>query len=220
GLRDKQADVPLHPLQVSRLRLIHPRGDALHLHRARDRRRTEPDRQRPVPVQIRPNPRTLRRRHTQPQRPAVRRHPRPPPAAPTPRATPGLRSSPRVATPTAPPPWMNSITPGSSTGANPACSTRRNLHLRRNSVRALAARTAVLSEGQRAMLAEHGEERRAEVGDVLFRVGDRRYPLIAIIEGEAAVLDQTGAEINRHGPGGFSASRTCSRDKPCSSRPS
>src|SRR5262245_21272271 len=27
--------------------------------------------------------------------------------------------------------------------------------------------------------------------------------MIQIIEGEAAVLDQTGAEINRHGPGGF-----------------
>src|SRR5262249_56620222 len=67
----------------------------------------------------------------------------------------------------------------------------------------VAARTAVLSEGQLAILAEHGEERRAAVGDVLFRVGDRRYPLIAIIEGEAAVLDQTGAEINRHGAGGF-----------------
>ena len=61
----------------------------------------------------------------------------------------------------------------------------------------------MLSEGQLAKLGEHGEERRADVGDVLFRVGDRRYPLIAIIEGEAAVLDQTGAEINRHGPGGF-----------------
>ena len=61
----------------------------------------------------------------------------------------------------------------------------------------------MLSAGQLALLAEHGEERRGEVGDVLFRVGDRRYPLIAIIEGEAAVLDQTGAEINRHGPGGF-----------------
>jgi thioredoxin reductase (NADPH) len=61
----------------------------------------------------------------------------------------------------------------------------------------------VLSEGQLQLLAEHGEERRAAVGDVLFRVGDRRYPLIAIIEGQAAVLDQTGAEINRHDPGGF-----------------
>src|SRR5262245_3214365 len=67
----------------------------------------------------------------------------------------------------------------------------------------MEARTAVLSAGQLALLAEHGEERRAEVDDVLFQVGDRRYPLIAIIEGEAAVLDQTGAEINRHGPGGF-----------------
>src|SRR5262249_58155979 len=67
----------------------------------------------------------------------------------------------------------------------------------------VAARTAVLSEGQLAMLGEHGEERRAEVGDVLFRVGDRRYPLIAIVEGEAAVLDQTGVEINRHRAGGF-----------------
>jgi thioredoxin reductase (NADPH) len=67
----------------------------------------------------------------------------------------------------------------------------------------VAARTAVLSQGQLAKLAEHGEERRAEVGDVLFRIGDRRYPLIAIIEGEAAILDQTGAEIIRHGRGGF-----------------
>src|SRR6266571_1395754 len=39
----------------------------------------------------------------------------------------------------------------------------------------MTARTAVLSEGQLALLAEHGEERRAEVGDVLVRVGDRRY---------------------------------------------
>jgi thioredoxin reductase (NADPH) len=61
----------------------------------------------------------------------------------------------------------------------------------------------VLSEGQLETLAKHGKERRAAVGDVLFRVGDRRYPLIAIIEGEAAVLDQNGVEINRHGPGGF-----------------
>ena len=67
----------------------------------------------------------------------------------------------------------------------------------------MVARTARLSEGQLAVLAEHGEERRAEVGDVLFRIGDRRYPLIAIIEGEAAVLDGLGAELIRHGAGGF-----------------
>ena len=47
----------------------------------------------------------------------------------------------------------------------------------------------MLSKGQLALLAEHGEERRGEIGDVLFRVGDLRYPLIAIIEGQAAVLD-------------------------------
>ncbi len=49
----------------------------------------------------------------------------------------------------------------------------------------------MLSDGQLATLAEHGEERCGRIGDVLFRVGDRRYPLISTIEGEAAVLDQT-----------------------------
>ncbi len=53
------------------------------------------------------------------------------------------------------------------------------------------------------MLAGHGEERSADVGDVLFRVGDRRYPFIAIIEGEAAILDASGNEIIRHGTSGF-----------------
>ena len=38
----------------------------------------------------------------------------------------------------------------------------------------------MLSQGQLALLAQHGEERRAEVGDILFKVGDSRYPLIAI----------------------------------------
>ncbi len=61
----------------------------------------------------------------------------------------------------------------------------------------------MLSQGQLELLAARGEERRAEVGDVLFRVGDRRYPLIAIIEGEAAIQDASGAEIIRHGPAGF-----------------
>ncbi len=63
--------------------------------------------------------------------------------------------------------------------------------------------TARLSEGQLALLAEHGEERRADKGDVLFSVGDRSYPLIAIIEGEVSVRDASGAEIIRHGPAGF-----------------
>jgi thioredoxin reductase (NADPH) len=61
----------------------------------------------------------------------------------------------------------------------------------------------ILSPAQLATLAQHGEERTAAVGDVLFRVGDRRYPFIAIIEGEAAILDAAGNEIVRHGASGF-----------------
>jgi thioredoxin reductase (NADPH) len=61
----------------------------------------------------------------------------------------------------------------------------------------------VLSKSQIDMLAEHGEERTAEVGDVLFEVGDETYPFIAIREGEAKILDGSGREIVRHGTSGF-----------------
>jgi thioredoxin reductase (NADPH) len=61
----------------------------------------------------------------------------------------------------------------------------------------------VLSSSQLATLAEHGEERSAEVGAELFRIGDETYPFIAILEGEAAVLDGNGQEIVRHGASGF-----------------
>jgi thioredoxin reductase (NADPH) len=61
----------------------------------------------------------------------------------------------------------------------------------------------MLSASQLATLAELGEERTASVGDVLFRVGDRRYPFIAILEGEVAILDAAGHEIVRHGTSGF-----------------
>src|SRR3954451_22780889 len=60
-----------------------------------------------------------------------------------------------------------------------------------------------LSDGQLEMLRLHGEERAADAGDVLYRVGDRTYPFIAILEGEAAILDPQGHEIVRHGPHGF-----------------
>ncbi len=63
--------------------------------------------------------------------------------------------------------------------------------------------SSVLSTAQLATLRHHGEERSAEAGTVLFDVGDERYPLIAILEGEAAVLDAEGEEIVRHGPSGF-----------------
>ena len=38
---------------------------------------------------------------------------------------------------------------------------------------------------------------------MLYRVGDRRYPFIAIVEGEVAILDAAGNEIVRHGPSRF-----------------
>jgi thioredoxin reductase (NADPH) len=61
----------------------------------------------------------------------------------------------------------------------------------------------MLSASQLATFAELGEERTADVGDVLFRVGDRSYPFIAIIEGEVAILDAGGNEIVRHGASKF-----------------
>ncbi len=60
-----------------------------------------------------------------------------------------------------------------------------------------------LSPSQLATLASHGEERTAAVGEVLFRVGDARYPFIAILEGEAAILNAAGHEIIRHRASGF-----------------
>jgi thioredoxin reductase (NADPH) len=60
-----------------------------------------------------------------------------------------------------------------------------------------------LSGSQLASLAELGEERTADVGEVLYRVGDQSYPFIAIVEGEVAILDAAGTEIVRHGASGF-----------------
>src|SRR4029077_1540873 len=60
-----------------------------------------------------------------------------------------------------------------------------------------------LSVSQLAMLAELGEERTADVGEVLYRGGDERYPFIAIREGGGALLDAAGGEITRHGASGF-----------------
>src|SRR5919201_1185262 len=60
-----------------------------------------------------------------------------------------------------------------------------------------------LSAAQIASLGEVGEERTADVGDVLFRVGDATYPFIVILEGEVAIVDPVGNEIIRHGPTRF-----------------
>jgi thioredoxin reductase (NADPH) len=61
----------------------------------------------------------------------------------------------------------------------------------------------MLSVSQVSRLAELGEERTADVGDVLYRVGDERYPFIVILEGEVVILDAAGGEIIRHGPSRF-----------------
>jgi thioredoxin reductase (NADPH) len=61
----------------------------------------------------------------------------------------------------------------------------------------------VLSSSQLALLAGHGEERTAAVGETLFEIGDEVYPFIAILEGEATVVDGAGQEIVRHGAAGF-----------------
>ena len=61
----------------------------------------------------------------------------------------------------------------------------------------------MLSPSQLATLAGVGEERTAGVGDILYRVGDQRYPFIAILEGEVVILDSAGHEIVRHGPSRF-----------------
>jgi thioredoxin reductase (NADPH) len=60
-----------------------------------------------------------------------------------------------------------------------------------------------LSASQLATLADLGDERTADVGDVLYRIGDQRYPFIALIEGEVLIVDEAGSEIARHGPSGF-----------------
>jgi thioredoxin reductase (NADPH) len=67
----------------------------------------------------------------------------------------------------------------------------------------VAPPSPALSAPQLARLAELGEERAADAGTVLYDVGDREYPFIAIIEGEVAILDAAGGEIVRHGPSGF-----------------
>jgi thioredoxin reductase (NADPH) len=63
----------------------------------------------------------------------------------------------------------------------------------------------ILSPAHVELLASRGEERTAAEGEFLFRIGDTRYPFIAVLEGEAAILDGAGNEIARQGPGGFLA---------------
>jgi thioredoxin reductase (NADPH) len=56
---------------------------------------------------------------------------------------------------------------------------------------------ATLSTSQLESLAAAGEQREAGIGEHLYRVGDQRYPFIAILEGEVAIVDAAGNEIIR-----------------------
>jgi hypothetical protein len=76
-----------------------------------------------------------------------------------------------------------------------------------------APASPLLSPSQLATLALIGEERSAGVGDVLYRIGDERYPFIAIVEGEVAILDAAGSEIVRRAS---PESSTCCPARPCS----
>ena len=60
-----------------------------------------------------------------------------------------------------------------------------------------------LSSAQLDALAELGERRTAAAGDVLYQIGDRSYPFIAIIDGEVTIHDAAGNELMRHGPSSF-----------------
>ena len=66
-----------------------------------------------------------------------------------------------------------------------------------------APASPLLSRSQLAALAEIGEERSAPVGELLYQVGDRTYPFVAILEGEVAIIDAAGNELVRHGAARF-----------------
>src|SRR6266571_6381068 len=70
-------------------------------------------------------------------------------------------------------------------------------------MRMLTPASPLLSPSQLAALAAIGEKRSAAVGELLYRVGDRTYPFVAIIDGEVAIIDAAGNELVRHGPSGF-----------------
>lgn len=64
----------------------------------------------------------------------------------------------------------------------------------------------VLSAEQIDLLRPFGEVRQTQVGDVLFEIGDRTYPLVVVLSGQTAVVD-TSERVERSlklsGPGEF-----------------
>jgi thioredoxin reductase (NADPH) len=63
-----------------------------------------------------------------------------------------------------------------------------------------------LSDQQLEALAEHGERRRTEPGDVLFREGEQSSEFFVVLEGKVAIVEEQGGQervIGVHGPGRF-----------------
>jgi thioredoxin reductase (NADPH) len=63
-----------------------------------------------------------------------------------------------------------------------------------------------LTEAQLAVLAEHGERRPAEAGDVLFREGEPTDTFFVVLSGLVAIVESYGADervVQVHGPGRF-----------------
>jgi thioredoxin reductase (NADPH) len=82
-------------------------------------------------------------------------------------------------------------------------STGRVADRRHGGTNLSAPSSPLLSPSQLATLGEIGDERSAPAGEVLYRVGDRTYPFVAILDGEVAIIDAAGNELVRHGPSGF-----------------
>src|SRR3712207_2042886 len=64
----------------------------------------------------------------------------------------------------------------------------------------------VLTDDQIALLRPFGEVRSTHVGDVLFEVGDKNYPLVVVLSGQTAIIDRSdGSEhlVKTTGPGEF-----------------
>ena len=65
------------------------------------------------------------------------------------------------------------------------------------------SRSPLLSPSQLAALADLGEERSASAGELLYRIGDRVHPFVAILVGEVSIVDAAGNEIVRYGASQF-----------------
>src|SRR5215203_776324 len=62
-----------------------------------------------------------------------------------------------------------------------------------------STRAPTLREDQIGILRRYGQERKTEIGDVLFRAGDTQNDFIVILEGEVEVVDDFAGEARTIG---------------------